>query len=92
MRRGQPRHGQSLLGSYTPQLGLLIERRHTELGLLAAKQEAETAATRARNRLRRMRSAALGSIPTGAIGQPSYNELGHGNECLIGPRRQLKVP
>ena len=44
MRRGRIQERRSLLDSYTSQLGLLMERQQTELALVAAKREAETAA------------------------------------------------
>jgi signal transduction histidine kinase len=48
MRRGHLQERRSLLGSYTAQLGLLVERRQSETALVAAKHEAERAADAAR--------------------------------------------
>ena len=45
---GKPRSGGSMLERYTSQLGDLVERRHREVALMSAKDEAERAAEAAR--------------------------------------------
>ncbi len=45
---GKPRSGGSMLERYTSQLGDLVERRHREVALMSAKDDAERAAEAAR--------------------------------------------
>ena len=53
-RRRQPR---SLLDDYCNQLGMLVERRHTERALIAAKEQAESAALLAEEAMRQAQAA-----------------------------------
>src|SRR5437868_14665557 len=56
MLNPQRRH-RSLLDDYCSQLGTLLERRYTERALIAAKEQAETAAALAKDAMRQAQAA-----------------------------------